>query len=348
MRAAVNAAKQSITFETFAMVSGTETYHFCVALAKKAQQGVKVHIILDGIGSRKLGKLCTDILIKSGCQLRWYRKFNPLRLYHINNRDHRKLLIIDGKVGFTGGAGHANAWMGNAKTEDQWRDTMYKITGKAVADMQRMFSNNWHELTGITLSGNAYYPHLTNTGAMSIQINMGAPRERDDTIGSSYLLAIDAAKKSILIEHAYFAPNKQLRNAIIRARARGVAIKVILPGAHIDSKILREASKIYWKELMQAGVEIYEYQTSMMHAKLIVIDNYLTIKGSGNFDDRSFFINDESNIHILSRSLAATQRSMFYADLKHCKRMTPQDANIQWKTKDIFNRISAYLIMPQL
>lgn len=348
MRKAVFSAKKSITFETFAMVSGTETYYFCLALAAKAQQGVKVHIILDGIGSRKLGKVCTDILVNAGCELKWYRKLNPLRLYHINNRDHRKLLIVDGKVGFTGGAGYANSWMGNASKPNEWRDTMYKVTGTGVADMQTIFSDNWKELTGIKISGPDYFPSLTNTGNMSVQNTMGAPRERGDTLGASYLLAIDAAKKFILIEHAYFAPNNRLLNAIIRARARGVTVKVIVPGEPIDSKILREASKIYWPALMKVGVEIYEYQTSMMHGKLMVIDDFLTIAGSGNFDERTFFINDEANLHVLSGPLAAEQKAMFYKDLKQCQRMTPSDAKMKWTLKDIYNRVGAHLIMPQL
>lgn len=348
MRKAVHSAKKSITFETFAMVSGTETYYFCLALAARAQQGVKVHIILDGIGSSKLGKICTDILVNSGCELMWYRKFNPLRLYHINNRDHRKLLIVDGKVGFTGGAGYANSWMGNASTPSEWRDTMYKVTGKAVADMQTIFSDNWNELTGTKISGTDYFPSLTDTGSMSVQNTMGAPRERGDTLGASYLLAIDAAKKSILIEHAYFAPNSRLLCAIKQARVRGVTVKVIVPGDPIDSKILREASKIYWPTLMEAGVEIYEYQTSMMHGKLMVIDDYLTIAGSGNFDDRTFFINDEANLHVLSKALAAEQKAMFYKDLNQCERMTPKDAKMKWNFVDVYNRMGAHLIMPQL
>ncbi len=346
MRKAVNSAEKTITFETFAMVSGTETYHFCLALAEKAKQGVKVHVILDGVGSRKLGKICTDILVDSGCELKWYRKFNPLRLYHINNRDHRKLLIVDGKIGFTGGAGYANAWMGHASNPSEWRDTMYKVTGTAVADMQHIFADNWKELTNVKISGPDYFPILSGAGNMSVQNTMGAPRERGDTLGASYLLAIDAAKKSILIEHAYFAPNSRLRDAIKRACARGVSVKIIVPGDPIDSKILREASKIYWPSLMKAGVEIYEYQTSMMHGKLMVIDDYLTIAGSGNFDNRSYFINDEANLHVLSSTLAAQQKAMFYRDLKQSKRMTPQDAKM--KLNDIYNRVGAHILMPQL
>ena len=348
MRKAVNNAQKTITFETFAMVSGTETYYFCLALAERARAGVKVHVILDGIGSKNLGKICTEVLVKSGVQLHFYRKMNYLRLYHINNRDHRKLLVVDGKTGFIGGAGHANSWMGNASAPDEWRDTMYKVTGTAVADMQHTFSNNWKELTKQQLSGNNYFPPLKNTGNMDVQITMGAPRERGDTLGASYLLAIDAAKKSILIEHAYFVPNTQLRNAIKRALARGVNIKLIAPGDPIDSKILREAGKIYWPSLMKAGVEIYEYQPSMMHAKLMVIDDYLTIAGSGNFDERTYFINDEANIHILSHSTAKFQREMFKRDLKKCKRMTLKDAKMKWTFIDIFNRVGAHLIMPEL
>ncbi len=346
MRDAVRNAKKTITFETFAMVSGTETYYFCKALAERARNGVKVHVILDGVGSRKLGKVCTDILVNSGVELKWYRKMNYLRLHYSNNRDHRKLLIVDGKVGFIGGAGYANAWMGNARDSSEWRDIMYKVTGKSVTDMQHTFANNWKEVSKQELSGNDYFPKLSNTGNMDVQVTMGAPRERGDTLGASYLLAIDAAKKSILIEHAYFAPNTQLRDAIKRACARGVKIKVIVPGDPIDSKILREASKIYWPELMIAGVEYYEYQTSMMHSKLMVIDDYLTIAGSGNFDDRTYFINDEANIHILSKDCALFQRRMFNNDLKQCKKMSVKDAKM--KLKDIHNRLGAHLIMPQL
>ncbi len=346
MREAVNSAKKSITFETFAMVSGTESYYFCKALGEKAQQGVKVHVILDGVGSRKLGKVCTDLLVKNGVQLHWYRKINPLRMYHSNNRDHRKLLVVDGKVGFIGGAGYANSWMGNASGSEEWRDTMYQVKGKAVADMQRTFADNWKEITQETLTGNDYYPTLSDVGNQAVQITMGAPRERGDTLGASYLLSIDAAQKSILIEHAYFAPRKELRDAIKRACARGVKVKVILPGDPIDSKILREASKIYWRELMAVGVEIYEYQTSMMHAKLMVIDDYLTIAGSGNFDDRTYFINDEANIHILSREVANYQKHMFNNDINNCKRMTPVDSRV--KLKSIPLRLGAYLVMPQL
>ncbi len=348
MREAVRNAKKSITFESFAVVSGTETYFFCLELAKKAQQGVKVHIILDGIGSRKLGKTCTDILVNSGCELQWYRKLNILRPYHINNRDHRKILVVDGKVGFTGGAGYANSWMGNASNISEWRDNMFKVTGKAVSDMQAIFSDNWKELTGVTLTGPDYYPTLNNTGSMSVQNTMGAPRERDDTIGAAYLLAIDAAKSSILIEHAYFAPNTPLREAIKRAVSRGVNVKIIVPGDPIDSKILREASKIYWPELMEAGAEIYEYQTSLVHAKLIIIDDHLTIAGSANFDDRSYFINDESNIHVLSSTLAKQLKAIFYNDLTHCKKMTPKDAKVKLRLTDLYNRAGAYLLMPQL
>jgi len=238
--------------------------------------------------------------------------------------------------------------MGNASNIKEWRDTMYKVTGRAVADMQTFFNDNWKELTGESLEGSDYFPKLSNTGNMSVQHTLGAPKERGDTIGASYLLAIDAAKDSILIEHAYFAPNKQLRDAIKRAVARGVKVKIILPGDPIDSKILREASKIFWPQLIKAGVEIYEYQTSLMHAKLIVIDNHLTIAGSANFDDRSFFINDEANIHVLSSKLAKQATVMFYNDLKQCKKMTIKDSRLKFKARDIFNRAGAYLLMPQL
>ena len=346
MRKAIHSAKHTITFETFAMVSGSETYLVSMALAKKARQGVKVHVILDAIGSAKIGKKCTNILLSAGVQLKFYHPLSVFSPKKSNNRDHRKILVVDGKIGFTGGAGYANAWMGNAHTKDNWRDTMYKITGPAVADLQDAFSDNWKEITGETLAGKSYYPALTRTGNMNVQTNLGAPREQGDTLGASYLLAIDSAKESLLIEHAYFAPNKQLRAALKRAVARGVKVKVITNSDIIDSEVLLEATRIYAPELLDAGIEIYQYQGAMIHSKLIVVDDHLSIIGSGNFDERTYFINDEINLHVLDKSFASAQRKMFNKDLAKCKRMTKHDARLQFK--NILRRLGAHILMPQL
>jgi len=212
--------------------------------------------------------------------------------------------------------------------------------------MQHAFADNWKELTGETLAGTDFYPTLQNKGNDAVQVTLGAPEQREDTIGASYLLAIDAAQESIFIEHAYFVPNRKLRKALKNASARGVSVKVIVPGDMIDSKIVGEASKLYWRDLISGGVEIYQYQETMMHSKLIVVDDYLTIAGSGNFDNRSLFVNDEANIHILSKDVAMEQRTMLENDLKRCIKMTPKNARV--KLSKVPLRVTSFVIMPQL
>jgi len=346
MLEAVKSAQKTITFETFVAVDGYVTYDLVMAMCERALAGVKVHVILDGVGSRKLDERYLIALRNAGVEVELYRVFNYFRPFHGNNRDHRKILVVDGKVGFTGGAGYADCWNGNAKGKWQWRDTMYCVQGPLVAELQRGFMNNWKELRDVELDGESYFPKLKKMGALKAQVVLGAPCERGDTLGAGYLLAIDAAKKNVLIEHAYFIPNKKLRQALLRAMARGVEVDIILPNDHIDTPIVRQTSMSYWPELLEAGARIYEFQPSMMHGKLIVIDDELSIIGSGNFDDRTFFINDEINLHVLGKGFAREQRAMFEHDLKSCVQKYEKDAKARWS--DLPRRWTGKLVEPQL
>lgn len=346
MLEAVKSAKKTITFETFVAVNGYVTYDLVMAMCERAKAGVRVHVILDGVGSMKLDERYLIALRNAGVEVELYRPFNLFRLLYGNNRDHRKILVVDGKLGFTGGAGYADCWNGAAKGKWQWRDTMYRVRGPLVAELQRGFMNNWAELRGVELESNGYFPKLARVGDMKAQVVLGAPCERGDTLGAGYLLAIDAAQKSILIEHAYFLPNKQLRKALLRAMLRGVAVDIILPNDHIDTPIVRQISMSYWPELLAAGARIYEFQPSMMHGKLIVVDDELSIIGSGNFDDRTFFINDEINVHVLSKRFARAQRRMFENDLKSCEQKYEADAKA--RIVDLPRRWLGKLVEPQL
>lgn len=346
MLAAVKAAKKTIVFESFVVVDSQDTYELVMALSERSKAGVKVHVILDAVGCRKLDKRYIQAMREAGVEVELYRPFNYFRPLWSNHRDHRKILVVDGKVGFTGGAGHAHAWRGDARNESEWRDTQYEVRGPVVADLQRGFINNWKELTGRELSGEAYFPRLGKAGSMEAVSILGAPLEQGDTIGSTYLAAIDAAKSSILIEHAYFLPPKDLREAMKRACARGVEVEVILPGYKIDAKYVLIGSKLMWKELLRAGVKIYIYEPSMMHGKLMVVDDKLSIIGSGNFDPRSMFTNDELNLAVLDKAFAREQRAMFESDKLRCKKAIEEDAEVsfwalpwQW---------SAWLAMPLL
>lgn len=346
MLSAVKSARKTITFESFVVVDSQDTYDLVMAFNEKAKQGVKVHVILDAVGCRKLDKRYIQSMREAGVEVELYRPFNYIRLLWSNNRDHRKILVVDGKLGYTGGAGHAHAWRGNARNENEWRDTQYEVRGPVVAELQRGFINNWKELTGRELSGEGYFPKLGRAGNMEALSILGAPLEQGDTIGSTYLAAIDAAKESILIEHAYFLPPRDLRNAMKRACDRGVKVEVILPGYKIDAKYVLVGSKLMWKDLLRAGVDIYIYEPSMMHGKLLVVDDKLSIIGSGNFDPRSMFTNDELNLAVLDKSFAEEQRLMFERDKLRCKKAVEEDAHVsfwvvpwQW---------SAWLAMPLL
>lgn len=346
MLEAVRSAKKTITFETFVAVDAVVTYDLVMALSERAEKGVKVHFVIDGIGSRKIDERYLAKLRHSGVEVEIYRPFNYFRPLHGNNRDHRKILVVDGKVAFTGGAGYADCWDGDVEKEWRWRDTMYCLRGPVVADLQHAFNDNWKELTGVELSGDGYFPPLSKVGKMRAQAVLGAPQERGDTLGASYLLAIDSAKESLLIEHAYFLPNKELRKALLRARARGVEVDIILPNDKIDTPVVRLTSRSHWPELLAAGVRIYEYGPCMLHGKLIVVDDALSIIGSGNFDDRTFFINDELNVNVLSESFAAVQRAVFERDLKQSQQMTMEDTGYSWAERP--KLWAGKLIEPQL
>lgn len=346
MLEAIKNAKKTVTFETFAFMSSTPAYYFSLAMAERARAGVKVHVILDGVGSRNLGDICENILLEGGVELHMYRPYTIFRPRHSNNRDHRKILVVDGKVAFTGGAGFADGWMGHAHTSNHWRDTQYEIRGPAVAQLQHVFVNNWKELTRIELTGPDYFPPLRPAGNLTAQLTLGAPREQGDTIAHTYLLAIAAARKSILIEHSYFIPNPTLRKAIVEAARRGVRIEIIAPGGHIDVPLCRTAARLTYQELLDAGARIWEYQPTMMHGKLIVIDDHLVIAGSANFDDRSFFINDENNMHVLSRSFALEQTEMFNRDKALSTEVTP--AELRGSFLQFPSKLTARLLSPQL
>lgn len=350
MRKAVLSAKKSITFESYVFVQSNASYQFCRALAQKAREGIPVKVVLDAVGSRGIGELCERTLRDAGVDLHLFHPFSIVRPLRSNHRNHKRFLIIDGQTAFTGGAGHAHAWAANSPNSPQWRDTMYRVRGPIVADLQDAFDVTWEKVTKQSLrthpTFSAFYPALSSQGNQIIQLNHGFPSKHGDTIGASYLLAIDAAKDEILIEHAYFVPPKPLLRALIRARQRGVKIKIILSGKHIDTPLVEEGSKPTWRPLLAAGAKLYKYQKSNLHGKLMIVDKQLSIIGSANFDPRSFHINNEANLHVLSSSFAQSQRAMFANDLKHCEPIQASDADL--KLGNLPLRIATKILSSQI
>jgi cardiolipin synthase len=314
MLAAIRAAQKTITFETYIYWSETIGQEFADALAERARAGVKVHVMLDFIGSVKMEQAVLDKMKQAGVEVQRYHKPVWWKFTRLNNRTHRKLLIVDGKVGFTGGVGIADQWRGNAQDEKHWRDTQFRVEGPVVGQMQAVFNDNWTKATGAVLDGGDYFPKLEPRGHMQAQMFSSSPTGGSESMHLMYLMAITAARKEILLSSSYFVPEDLTINALVDAARRGVRIRIITPGKDIDSDTVRLASRARWGPLLHAGIQIAEFLPTMFHVKCLVVDGLLVSVGSTNFDNRSFRINDEANLNILDRDFAAEQARIFDAD----------------------------------
>jgi len=317
MLGAIRSAKHSISLETYVFQDGEIARQFTNALAERAQAGVKVNAILDAQGTQKMGRQNLERLRNAGAEVAKYHSVfwpDPRRY---NNRTHRKLLIIDGKIGFVGGVGIADLWTGNADSPQHWRDNHYKVIGPVVAQLQATFATSWLKTRGQVLHGADYFPPLAPTGPYLAQaIRSGAHNENLDLM---YLLAIASAQKTLRIENPYFLPDDLMRKELTEAAKRGVKVEVVVPGKKIDQKLVRLASRRHWPELIRAGVRIFEYEPTMVHVKLMIVDDIFVSVGSGNFDNRSIRLNDEANLDVLDRSFAAQQTRLFESDKKQCR-----------------------------
>src|SRR5688572_3500526 len=325
MLAAIRGARSTITFEMYIYAEGAVGEAFTEAFVERARAGVKIHFLYDALGSGSIDKKYLARLKEAGVEV---AEYNPLRWYtlaQMNNRTHRKLMVVDGRIGFTGGAGVQDQWSGNAEDPARWRDTHFRVEGPAVAQMQATFMENWTETTGAVLHGEAYFPPLEPAGRQHAQVMLSSPGGGGESMQLLYLLSITAAVKSIHLANSYFVPDNVEVEALAAAARRGARVRVIVPGPHIDNKIVRRASRAGWGRLLQAGVEIYEYQPTMYHVKSMVVDGLWATVGSTNFDTRSFSTNDEENLNVLDASFAAEQERIFEDDLKRSRRVTLEE-----------------------
>ena len=316
MLEAIRSARKTITFETYIYWSGEIGNEFADALAERAKAGVAVHMLVDWVGSAKMDDALLQKMKESGVEIVRYRPLKWYNLGRMNNRTHRKLLVVDGKIGFTGGVGIADNWEGHAQDPEHWRDLHFRIEGPTVAQMQSAFNDNWIKTTGVILNGEDYFPALEPVGKKAAHVFVASPAGGSESMHLMYLMAIAAAEKSIDLQAAYFVPDPLAIKALVAASKRGVRIRVIVPGEHIDSDIVSIASKSQWGELLQSGVEIYVYQPTMFHNKMLIVDTELVSVGSTNFDMRSFQLNDEANLNIYDRAFAQEMTRWFESDLK--------------------------------
>jgi cardiolipin synthase A/B len=314
MLEAIQGARRTITFETYIYWSGEIGRAFADALAERARAGVKVHVLLDWVGSGKMDATTIASMEQAGIEV---RKYHPLRWYNLgrlNNRTHRKLLVVDGRIGFTGGVGIADQWLGNAEGPEHWRDSHFQLEGPAVAQMQAAFMDNWIETRSVVLHGDDYFPALEPVGPHVAQVFKSSSTEASESARLMYLLSIASASRSVRIANAYFVPDRLSVETLVAAQRRGVRVEIIVPGRHSDAAVVRRASRSRWGPLLEAGVSIYEYQPTMYHTKVMIVDEIWASVGSTNFDSRSFRLNDEANLNILDPGFAREQAAAFEED----------------------------------
>jgi cardiolipin synthase A/B len=325
MLAAIRSAKHTITFETYIYWSGEIGNQFAEALEERARAGVKVHVLLDWVGSQKIDDAILDDMREAGIEVERYHPLHWYTLGRMNNRTHRKLLVVDGLVGFTGGVGIADQWTGNAQDPEHWRDTHFRAEGPVVAQIQAVFIDNWIATSGQVLHGPEYFPKLEPAGDSPAQMFSSSPDGGSESMHLMYLMAISSAEKTIDIAASYLVPDELTRQALLAALARGVRVRLVLPGEHIDTEIVRQASRAQWGPLLEAGAEIHEYRPTMYHNKIFIADCYLVAVGSTNFDNRSFSLNDEANLNVYDEQFAARMTESFERDLAQSKRITIED-----------------------
>jgi cardiolipin synthase len=331
MLSAIRGARESITFETYIYWSGEIGKEFAQALEERARAGVKVHVLIDWAGSQKLDETMIQEMEAAGVQV---QRYHPLRWYNLgrmNNRTHRKLLVVDGRLGFTGGVGIADPWNGDAQDPKHWRDSHYRLEGPAVAQMQAAFMDNWIKTSGKVLQGPEYFPPLKPMGTVLGQVFTSSPSGGGDSMQLMYLLSITAAERTIDLSAAYFVPDELTRQAIRSALHRGVKVRMIVSGDNTDAELVRRASRSDWGELLGAGAKIYQYQPAMFHCKMMIVDAQLVSVGSTNFDNRSFRLNDEANLNVYDKEFAASLEQVFENDLRHSQLITYE----QWKHRPL-------------
>ncbi len=340
---AIGSAKHTITFETFIYWQGQIGKRFAEALCERAGAGVKVHVLLDWLGSKKLDADSIQKMKDAGVEV---ERYHPLRWYNLrrmNNRTHRKLLVVDGTVGFTGGVGIADVWTGDAQDPQHWRDSHFRMEGPVVAQCQAAFMDNWLKTHNRVLFAKEYFPKLQVMGDCRAQMFMSSSSEGSESARLMYLLSIASAARSIRISSAYFVPDDLSVQTLVEARQRGVTVQIVVPGEHIDTQITRMAGRSRWGALLEAGAEIYEYAPTMYHCKVMIVDDIWTSVGSSNFDTRSFRLNDEANLNVYDSTFAAEQVQTFEQDKKKSRQITLEEWQQRPWTEKLHERLAGLL-----
>jgi cardiolipin synthase len=339
---AVRSARRTITYAQYYYEDGPIARDLAEALAERCRAGVGVNVLLDGFGTLNMPVQYVDLMRHAGCHVAHYRPLGPFALLRVNHRNHRRILVVDGRIGFTGGSGVSRKWMGNGRVRDHWRDTDVRVQGPVVEFLQGAFAENWLEATGVVVGGEPYFPRpVQPVGDMYAQVVRSSPAGGSFAMYTMFLLAIASARHTIYVTNPYFVPDDTMEQALVAAVRRGVQVVVLVPGA-IDHNLVRQASRGRFGRLLQAGVEIHEYRAALLHSKTMVVDGVWATVGSTNLDNRSLALNDELNLIVYSPRVARRLEQVFREDLAHAVRVDYD----RWSRRGLMDRLLELLAVP--
>jgi cardiolipin synthase len=340
--AAIRAARTTINYAEYFYAEGQIAQEIAQALAERCRAGVTANILLDGFGTLSMASEHAEMLKAAGCRTITFRPLGRFSLRRHNNRNHRRILVVDGRVGITGGSGVSAKWTGDGKMDGHWRDTDVRIEGPAVRALQGAFVENWREATGELLGGEAYFPEpLRPRGDFRAQVVRSSPAIGSYAMYTMYLLAISSARREIYLTNPYFLPDERMEAALLAAVRRGVRVVALTPGK-IDHNVVRSASRRGFGRLLEGGIAIFEYQAALLHAKTMVVDGTWATIGSTNFDNRSFAVNDELNLAVYDTPLAGRIAKSFEEDLAHATRVTYES----WKNRGLKAKLLEVFVFP--
>ena len=345
MLAAISSARKTVNFEAYIFWSGEVGTRFRDALAERAAHGVAVRVLLDAIGSsgKRMKAGDVDVLRRAGCRVEFFHSMKPWMLWVFNHRNHRRVLVVDGALGFTGGVGFADPWRGNADSKEHWRDTQLRVAGPVVRGLQRAFQENWSEVTGEALVGDEFFPELPQTGTSAVAVVPSSPLAPMSGAGRVYSISLAAAAKEIWIANSYFLPDDATAALLVAAVKRGVDVRVIVPSdEQNDVPVTKAAGRSSFGLLLEGGVKIFEYQPTMFHLKTMVVDGVFSTVGSANFDERSFHLNEEMNLFVYDAAFAGLIKESFQRDLSRCRPYTYK----MWKERPLKKKVTEWLASP--
>jgi cardiolipin synthase len=334
MLEAIRSARRSITIEAYIYWRGEIGLEFAEAIAERARAGVAVKLLLDTVGSATIGYEILDTLARGGCQLAWFNPIGWYTLDRFNYRTHRKSLIVDGWIGFTGGAGIADHWRGHAEDPEHWRDIQVRVEGPGAVPLQSGFAQNWLRTTGELVSGTDFFPPAVKAGSTEVHTILSSPPAGASPVRTLYYLSIASARRSLLIANPYFVPDRVAIDALTAARRRGVDVQILVSGIRNDNWLARHNSVRLFGSLLEAGVSIYEYNQTMLHQKTMVVDGAWATIGTANFDNRSFAFNEESNVSFHDPELVAQLTRIFDED----RQISDQVTLDRWRARGVWTR----------